>query len=339
MSRVIERIWARDGFGAIALSPLSMLFGAVTFARNAAYDAELFPSRALGAPSVSVGNLSVGGTGKTPVSAWVAQQLLARGARPAILLRGYGDDEPAVHRELTPDAVVVANPDRIAGAKAAIAGGATVLVLDDGFQHRRARRDVDIVLIAAEQGGLRRLLPAGPLREGPQSLRRAQLLVVTRKTASMAEAERVAADWKARGGVPGLATAVVHLAPGDLTCGSGASAQRQPLSALAGRRILAISAIGAPQAFATQLRAAGAAVDTAVYPDHHAFTEAEARALAARAEGADMALATLKDAVKLRALWPRNGPPFWYLSQALTVEIGASLLTDRLDRLARMASR
>ncbi len=334
MTRAVERLWQRGGVGAAALTPFSWLFAGVTAVRNAAYDRGLLATHELGAPAVSIGNLSVGGTGKTPVSAWVAQELLRRGERPGILLRGYGDDEPLVHERLTPEAVVVANPDRVAGARAARAAGATVLVLDDAFQHRRARRALDIVLVAAEQGATarERRLPAGPLREGPRALRRADLLVVTRKTASAAEAVAVGERWLAAAGLGAkLPLACVHLAADSLRNTTGES--QQDLSAIRGRRVLAVSAVGAPAAFEAQLGAAGAVVDSAAYPDHHPYHDADVHDLAARAQGVDLVVCTLKDAVKLWHRWPRQAPPLWYLSQSVVMERGEREFAHLLGRL------
>lgn len=330
MSRAIERIWAADGPAAWALTPLSWLFGLGTGARNVLFDIGVLRAQSLGLPAVSVGNVSVGGTGKTPVSAWVAAELSAMGARPAILLRGYGDDEPLVHRRLNPDVPVIANPDRVAGAAEAKQQGATVLVLDDAFQHRRARRDLDLVLVAAEQSGAHRLLPAGPLREGRSALRRAQLVIVTRKSASVAEAETAAALWTGFTGAP--PSAIVALVPGALRP-LDPSESSLPLSALAGKRVLALSAIGAPGAFEAQLRAAGATVESAAYPDHHAFSDVDVVELARRATVTDLTICTLKDAVKLGPKWPRQAPGVWYLSQAVEVERGGALLREALQRL------
>lgn len=331
MSHAIERVWAADGMAARALTPLSWLFAAGTGLRNALFDLGVLRSERLPIPAVSVGNLSVGGTGKTPVAAWVAQELRARGARPAIVMRGYGADEPLVHRRLNPDVPVIVNADRVAGARAAAEAGATVAVLDDAFQHRRARRDVDLVLVAAEQGAARRLLPAGPLREGRGALRRASLLIVTRKSASLAEAEAVAAEWTAFAGAP--ASCVVALVPGPLRDARDAAAVPLDTGHLAGRRVLAISAIGAPTAFAAQLTAHGAIVTQATFPDHHPFDARDAAALTARAESLDLAVCTLKDAVKLAPLWPREASPLWYLSQAVVVERGVAPLREALHRL------
>jgi tetraacyldisaccharide 4'-kinase len=219
-------------------------------------------------------------------------------------------------------------------------------VLDDGFQHRRARRDLDLVLVAAEQGTARRRLPAGPLRESARALRRADALLITRKSATLAEAEAVAERWSRA--APGIAVAVIHLAPGGLrpvTADDGgvgpsataaeasASAAGSPVPALHGQRVLAVSAIGAPEAFEQQLRAAGADVEGARYADHHPFSAADIAALVRRGEGAGLVVCTLKDAVKLGAHWPRQGPPLWYLSQAVNVERGAEALRGLLDSL------
>jgi tetraacyldisaccharide 4'-kinase len=331
VSHAIERVWAADGIAARALTPLSWLYAAGMGLRNAFFDYGVLHSEALPIPAVSVGNLSVGGTGKTPLAAWVAQELRARGARPAIVMRGYGADEPLVHRRLNPDVPVIVNGDRVAGARAAAAAGATVAVLDDAFQHRRARRDLDLVLVAAEQGGARRLLPSGPLREGRGALRRASLLIVTRKSASLAEAEAAAVAWSAFAGAP--PSCVVALKPGPLRDARDATAAPMPTRGLLGRRVLAISAIGAPSAFALQLSGLGAVVTQAVFPDHHPFDARDAAALAARGASLDLAVCTLKDAVKLGPLWPRNAPPLWYLSQDVVVERGVAPLREALRRL------
>lgn len=336
MSRAIERIWAADGPAAWALTPLSWLFGAATGLRNVLFDAGVLRAQRLGLPAVSVGNVSVGGTGKTPIAAWVAAELMAMGARPAILLRGYGGDEPLVHARLNPRVPVIANPDRVAGAAEARARGATVLVLDDAFQHRQAHRDIDLVLVAAEQGAAHRLLPAGPLREGRTALRRAQLLIVTRKSASRVDAEGVAAAWTAFAGAP--ASALMALVPGALRPLNAGEASL-PLEALRGKRVLAVSAIGAPEAFEAQLRAAGAVVESAAYPDHHPFSDSDVADLERRARVAELTVCTLKDAVKLEPRWPRQAPGVWYLSQAVEVERGGAQIREALQRLVPGSQR
>jgi tetraacyldisaccharide 4'-kinase len=347
VSRAVERAWERDGVAVRAMTPLSWLFRSLVAIRNLLFDLGVLRVQPLALPSVSVGNLSVGGTGKTPVAAWVASELRALGAKPAIVMRGYGDDEPLVHKRLNPDVPVITNSDRVAGAREAKALGATVIVLDDAFQHRRAARDVDLVLISAEQGDAQRLLPAGPLREGRGALRRATAVIVTRKSASLAEAEAVAASWTGFAGAPG--TAVVALTLSDLRLAHVSDPQsagnraagidsenasgRAPLELLRGQRVLAVSAIGNPESFERQLTALGAVVTSAAFPDHHPFSAQDAAKLAADGAAVDHVLCTLKDAVKLAPLWPRGAPLLWYLSQAVEVERGEALIREALRRL------
>jgi tetraacyldisaccharide 4'-kinase len=153
--RLVERVWfGTDALASTvrtALIPAERVFGGLVGARDILYDAGWLPARATPIPAVSVGNLTVGGTGKTPMAAWIARGLAARGARPAIVLRGYGDDEPLVHRVLNPEIPVVIGADRVDAVGRAAAGGATVAVLDDAFQHRRVQRAADIVLVSADR--------------------------------------------------------------------------------------------------------------------------------------------------------------------------------------------
>ena len=332
--RAVERAWRGDGSGArllrAALVPLSWLYAGVVRLRNAGYDRDWLPSHAGPIPAISIGNLSVGGTGKTPVSAWVAARLLARGARPAIVLRGYGDDEPRVHAILNPDVPVVVSPDRVSGIARAAAAGATVAVLDDAFQHRRARRAADVVLVSADGWHEPlRMLPAGPWREPLRALARATLVVVTRKAAP---AERAAlVRRRLREVAPSLDAAVLHLVPDALRRTDGADSR--PLADLRGRRVLAIAAIGDPAAFAAQLAEAGATVTLRAFPDHHAFGTGEIEELAEAARTTEFAVCTLKDAVKLGTRWPADRVPLWYVSQRVVPEAGEEALERLLDGL------
>ena len=340
--RVIERIWRGDDvasrLAAAALAPLGWSFSAIVAARNALYDHGLARALDGGIPALSVGNLSVGGTGKTPVAAWAAARLAESGARPAIVMRGYGRDEPLVHARLNPAIPVIADADRVRGISAARAAGADCAILDDAFQHRRARRVADWVLVGAEQWrDGQRLLPAGPMREPVGSLARARVVVVTRKTDSIESAERLARALAAH--VPGGAWAVCHLAPHGLV--DVATGAERPLDWLPGRRVLAVAAIGAPGLFFDQLRALGADITPVALPDHHAFAGPEAQALASRGAAFDAVVCTLKDAVKLGPLWPRAAPAPWYVSQHAVVERGRPALEATIDAVlaARTASQ
>lgn len=311
-----------------ALAPAEGAFRGIVALRNRGYDQGLIRSECVPIPVVSVGNLAVGGAGKTPVSAWIARRLAEWGRRPAIALRGYGDDEVAVHRELNPDVPVFRGARRIEAAREAVASGRDAVVLDDAFQHRALQRDADLVLIAAEGWTERpRLLPRGPWREGFGALARADAAIVTRKSAS-AERAREVADRVGRMH-PTLPVAIIALRPAALV--SLHRADRLPLDALAGKSVLAVAALATPEPFLDHLRERGATVDAALYADHHAFTQADADTLADRAAGRWMVM-THKDAVKLRPLLP-DGTEAYVLEQSVEIEGGA----DRLDAVLRRA--
>lgn len=334
-SSVVERIWHGTDpvsrIARLALAPAAGLYRGIVAARGALYDIGLLPARRTALPALSVGNLSVGGTGKTPVSAYIAARLRDRGGQPAIVLRGYGGDEPLVHATLNPDIPVVISADRVAGVAKARVLGADVAVLDDAFQHRRADRWGDVVLVSADSwSDKQRLLPAGPWREPVRGLRRAALTIVTRKAASLAEAREVVAALRAV--VPTLDAAIVWLAPGDLRDARGT--QSRPLADIAGKRLHAIAAIGDPAAFIRQLEMAGAtSVTTSVFPDHYDFGANDTARLALETAGADLVVCTLKDAVKLAPHWPAEAPRLWYVSQHLNVEQGLETLDRLLDGL------
>ncbi len=331
-----ERVWYGDDAAArlvrLGLLPAAALWSGITAARNALYDAGVFRPDEAGLPAISIGNLSVGGTGKTPFAAWMAGELQQRGCRPAIVLRGYGDDEPEVHRRLNPGMLVIVDADRSRGVRAAASRGADVAVLDDAFQHRKARRLVDVVLLSADRWtGRARALPAGPFREGLGALRRAAQVVVTRKAAPPEAAAQLA--LKLSGAFPGLPVAQVHLAPSGLV--DAASGEVRAISTLAGRPVLAICGVGDPAAFRAQLRAAGADVALRAFPDHHPFADADIEELAAEAREfagrGGVAMCTLKDAVKLSPRWPSGEPGLSFVSQQVIVETGRASLDQLLE--------
>jgi tetraacyldisaccharide 4'-kinase len=325
----IQDLWFGRGAGSLtvraALWPLERAYDAAQSARSRLYDSGMFEVQLPALPTISVGNLTTGGTGKTPFSAWIASEL-ARTARPAIAMRGYGGDEIEVHRRLNPAIPIVVNANRAAAVVEAKVHGADVVVLDDGFQHRRIARNADIVLLSVEQlMRPRRLLPSGPWREPLSAAKRADLLVLTRKSASAADAERMSAVVRAE--VPGVPIATVHLAPKALVAASG---ETLPLEQVRGAPVLAIAAIGEPDLFLEQVEQLGAKASLAAYRDHHKFTDAEIASLALHVPKDGFALCTLKDAVKLSDRWP--GPSrLWYVSQHLVVDQGA----DELQRLLK----
>ena len=312
------------------LTPIGWLYGGVTTLRNRAFDAGMLSSHALALPSISVGNLTVGGTGKTPVAAWLVERLQAAGARPAVVLRGYGEDEVLVHRRLNPGIPVIANPDRVAGTVQARAAGANVVVLDDAFQHRRARRDVDMVLLSADRRGPVRSLPAGPWREPLESLARAHVVAVTRKQASALRAKELLSS--ALRFSPSAEGVVIHLTMDAIVPVAGGASS--PIANLLGVPVLAISGIGDPRAFQSQVRSVGALVTGEAFSDHHPFTARDAEELARAAGTRLQPVCTLKDAVKLGPLWPAQAPPLWYLSQRADVEFGSGALQAVVEELA-----
>lgn len=317
-----EWLWWSDAAGArtarALLAPLSALFARIVDVRGALYDRGVLRARTPRVPVLAIGNLTVGGTGKTPVSSWLATQLVSRGARAAIVLRGYGDDEPLVHARLTPTIPVVVNANRLEAIERAATAGADVAVLDDAFQHRRVARDADVVLVSADvPDAPERLLPTGPFREPATALVRASLVIVTRKAATIERARALAARVQTI--APLVRIAIVHLALDAVRIGDRPPAS---LRSIAGRRVLAIAGVGNSAAFGEQLAQAGATVRMRAYPDHHPFTAADAQSLARALRPDEMPLCTLKDAVKLLPLWPREAVAIGYVSQAVIVEEG-----------------
>jgi tetraacyldisaccharide 4'-kinase len=279
---------------------------------------------------VSVGNLAVGGSGKTPVSAWIATELQHRGAHPAMVMRGYGGDEPRVHALLNPDAAVIVNADRVAGVHEAAARGADVAVLDDAFQHRRISRNEDIVLVSAD--GWReplRVLPSGPWRELPRALARASLLMITRKAVGVEVAEdlvnRLTPLTRTGEG------AVMALELGELR--NAVTGEARPLSDVSGSKVLLVAGIANPESLVRQMRRTNAYIDVRTFPDHHAYGSTDITWLAQEARTFDHIVCTLKDAVKLGPRWPREAPPLWYVSLRCRIESGSKVVSAMLDRV------
>jgi tetraacyldisaccharide 4'-kinase len=329
--------------GAVELLRLpAYLMGALSSVRNRLYDRGWLRTQRLQLPVVSVGNLSVGGTGKTPMVVWLARALAARGFRPGILSRGYRagrgaegatlNDEGRLLASLLPDVPQVQRADRVRGALELERRGADLIVLDDGFQHRRLARDLDLCLIdstrpwglpAASGGGapVRAVLPRGLLREDPRWLARASALVLTRVEDLPAGAlARLEAELEAT--VPGVARLCAQHRPVALRAGE----RRLDLAELRGRPVQLVSGIGNPEAFERTARGLGADLrGVHAFPDHHEFTRAELQPLC----GAGELLVTAKDAVKLAAL----DLPHLVLEVELEITRGLAVLEALLDAL------
>jgi tetraacyldisaccharide 4'-kinase len=335
--RFARRYWSGRGLlrplldGALLVPEL--LFRGAVRGRNAAYQRGIRASHGASIPVISVGNLAVGGAGKTPVSAWLVRRLLERGERPGVIMRGHGEDELLLHAEMNPDVPVVAAASRITGVEEAARQGCTVAVLDDGFQHRRLRRDLDLVLLGVES--LRRplrLLPRGPWREGLEALGRAHLVGLVRRTASAEEAQQRARELERRLGVAPLH---LRLAPLPLVPLAGAEGRR-PLESLSGVEVLAVASVAWPEEFASLLEGAGAHPERAFFSDHHPFTRGEVNELRRRAGGRPV-VTTQKDAVKLRSLWGAS-PPVWVLPLEVVIESGEDVLHAALDAILQRSS-
>jgi tetraacyldisaccharide 4'-kinase len=318
-----------------ALSIASLGYGTAIAVRGIAFDSGWRRIHQAPVPVISVGNLTTGGTGKTPFVAWLIQELRRRGRQPGLLSRGYhslsegANDEARVIERLCPGVPHVQNPDRVAGARELLTfANADILVLDDGFQHRRLHRDLDIVLVDALQPwGYGRLLPRGLLREPPSALRRADVVLITR-----ADQIEPGAIEELRHQIPAIRGARVD---GELSFRPtrlvNVAGQSRPLSSVADRRIAAFCGIGNPVGFEQSLRQLGATGPCRAFPDHHRYTVADWDALEAwrHSLGADVLVTTLKDLVKA----PPNADHFWAVDIEVHWLTGRDRVASRIDAL------
>lgn len=296
--------------------------------RAHAYARQWLSSDAPALPTVGVGNLTVGGSGKTPLTAWFAQHYAGRGLRPGIILRGYGGDEGDVHRSLVPSAVVVEDADRLAGAREAAARGAEILVLDDAYQRLDVQRDLNVAVVSAESSrAIRWTLPAGPWREGWDALVRADMVVVTRKRASPEEAQAVLARISACAPHAIQAAARLRLTGfRGLVSGDAVNPDR-----LRDAAILVTAGVWDPDSFAAQCRALGARIRLLPWRDHHPFGPADVRRLLGVRPKVDYVVVTEKDAVKLRRCWPPTAPEPLVACLGVEWDVGQGAVERALD--------
>jgi len=277
--------------------PFALLYGLVVRIRNALFDREVLPVRRGAIPVVSVGNLAVGGTGKTPVSRWLVDELRAMGRSPALVTRGYGEDEVLLHRRWHPSTPVIQAPERVEGVAAAAGRGADICVVDDGFQHRRLARDLDIVLVSVLDPLPARLLPRGPYREPLHSLRRADLVLVTSHgMEGMKEAERRAGELARRPGFPPVAPFPFQTGPWQTPDGRPGPPPppRDP--------VLLVCSVARPEGVASLAREAGIQVaEVLAFPDHHPYSPGDLEHILRASRGRPI-VTTEKDAVKLVTL-------------------------------------
>jgi tetraacyldisaccharide 4'-kinase len=288
--------WRKAGFAAIALAPVGAVYGAVAALRMA------MRGQSAGVPVICIGNLTLGGAGKTPTALAVGRSLINAGRRVVFLSRGYGGtspgplrvdaahhsaaevgDEPLLLAQLAP---TIVSEDRIAGAEMARAAGASVIVMDDGFQNPSLAKNLSIVVVDGRRGiGNGRVFPAGPLRAPLRSqMRHAHALLIL--GAPSPHCDAAIAEAQARG---------IPIFQGAL------EAEADAVSALLGQRVLAFAGIGDPEKFFATVAEAGiSAPVTQGFPDHHRFTQAEANALLERAARENLVLVTTeKDLVRI----------------------------------------
>jgi len=298
----LDRIWYEGEPVPAWMGLLEPCYRALLAARRSLYRLGVFRSTRLSVPVVVIGNITAGGTGKTPLTIWLARELEAHGWHPGVILRGYGGSErgPFLVRPDTAatragdEAVLIARatalPVAIAARRAeagrllATDHGCDVLVADDGLQHWALARDVEIAVVdGARRFGNGRMLPAGPLREAPERLARVDFVVVNRS--------RGESDWQPEGGAPCV--------PMHVTGGRAFSLARpgeaRPLSAFGGQRVHAVAAIGNPERYFAMLEGLGLSLVRHAHPDHARLSRADLYF-----DDSLPVLVTEKDAVKIK---------------------------------------
>lgn len=303
--------------------------------KNVAFDFRLREPFEVGVPVISVGNLTTGGTGKTPIVAFLANWFRDAGVQVGLLSRGYksldsqANDEKLVLEQLCPGVPQWLNPDRILSAKRAVANGCSLLILDDAFQHRRVHRDLDIVLIdATNPWGYGHCLPRGLLREPIVNVERASLVIVTRvDQVSERELTAIRTELVRRGHIGTVIE--VSFRPSQLINSAG---QTKPLSELVNQRVFGFCGIGNPESFERTLRQLGSeVVGFESFPDHHHFTTDDLKRIGdqAKSANANVLLTTHKDLVKIPDT-DLQGQPVWAVQIGTEVLRGAPMLESCL---------
>jgi tetraacyldisaccharide 4'-kinase len=337
----------RGGLGIASLG-----YSAVMRLRNLAYDGGWLHTSRADVPVISVGNITTGGTGKTPLTAWLATWLVAAGRQPGLLSRGYrsldsretspdstlppgrptGNDEKLVLDRLCPGVPHLQQRDRVASARRAVQEfDCDVLLLDDGLQHRRLHRDLDLLLVDALQPwGYGHVLPRGLLREPIAGLRRADLVLITRANQCSAE-QRAALREDLRRIRGSDECAEVAFTPQRLV---DVNWRPESLISLSGKKTFAFCGIGNPAGFRKTIAELGVSCDTMqTFADHHHYEAHDLTALAqtARSADAEVVLTTQKDLVKISpGDW--HGPPLYAVEIGVEFLSGQDLLESRLQQ-------
>lgn len=363
LQSTLKRIWYPDGhrqerpWPTLLLSPPALVYRGLIGFRSLLYDRRILPIHHLPCPVISIGNITVGGTGKTPTVITIAKLLAASGWRPAVLSRGYGGhakspvnivsdgeklllppaeagDEPVLMARKLPGIPVLAGPERHLTGQAAIDRfGTNVLILDDAFQHRQLHRDFDIVLLDGRYPlGNGSILPAGPLREPADALRRADCLLFTGETT---RTEDPWCTWKAW--IPDkIPYYTGEHRPQKLI--HAASENAYSLDRLREKRICAFAGIARPEAFRRSIETLGGNLTSFLaFPDHHGYTEKDIYAIGetAKKDQADFIVTTEKDGVKLDR-YPDLKEQIYLLQISMAISGGEVDFTTRI--LAKLRS-
>jgi tetraacyldisaccharide 4'-kinase len=320
----------------------SQCYRLAVYVRSLAYRWRMLRPRQAGVPVISIGNLTAGGTGKTPLVAWLAEKCNSRGVKVCLLSRGYkaapgaANDEALVLAQLCPEAPHLQGADRAALARRAVDElHAEALILDDGFQHRRLHRDLDIVLVdATNPWGYGHLLPRGLLREPPAALQRAQAVVITRVDQAPPEAVRSIRETVAAENPQALVAEAVFV-PQRLVNSAGRACA---IEQYRGRTLCAFSGIGNPEAFGRTLAQLELAVEAyRVFPDHHPYETADLAWLQREAElrRAAAIVTTQKDLVKIGKT-ELGAIPLWAVQIAPRFVAGELELEASLARVLKL---
>jgi tetraacyldisaccharide 4'-kinase len=323
LERSLQRIWYRGHWASLALLPLAWIYGAVVRIRRLLYQQGLRRSYSVGCPVVIVGNITAGGTGKTPLVIWLASELSQRGLRPGVASRGYGaadsdvlqlvdehsdpalvGDEPVIIARRTGASVVVGK-DRVAVARKLAKLGVDVVICDDGLQHYRLDRDVEVAVVdGGRRLGNRRLLPAGPLREPATRLSEMDVVV---NNGGLTRGAEIAMSLHGE--------VIINMKDG----------RQRAIESLAGERWHAVAGIGNPERFFAMLERGGLRLVRHPFPDHARFSQSDLEF----ADG-EAVLMTEKDAVKCMSFAPDN---CWYLPvSAELADAGEKLLELIISR-------
>lgn len=327
----VER-WVRGAWGdpGSVLSAMAAVYGCVTDLRNGLWDTGLLAPVRVGVPVISVGALSIGGAGKTPLTAALARALADGGAAVTVITPGQGD-ELALHAELNPDIPVTGGRWRVPLAMRAVDGGAGVLLLDSGLQHRRLHRDLELIAFNVDRAGTYARLPAGPYRERLSVFRRADAALLVRRAATSRRAEALAAEIAAI--APDTLLVHINIRPDGL----------QPANDAARRRTtpdpnVAVAGVMWPESFFRSL------ASSAVRPDHrfalpdHARYDSRSVGAITEAAGDRGIVCTRKDAVRLASRVP-DDVPVWWLGERVVWGPGGQVLLAGVLRTAGVDRR